>query len=220
TLCTPTPNKQRLLSDTIIRPLLVNSNHASTSTPISISSSLQLSINICVTAKNATVQNDAIAKIQEATQQMLEYKQSCLLISNQDFKNAKYFVDTSSSTHIADLLILFSDQQLASTLLKQDKVKPILVLLVDGEPDKNPRYFKNIIEYCNLFCVLEFDYLTFIEEHKCYQHLVKCGQPQNFNKFPTQASRVAEDVSVLIEYREDLIEQMYTHTREVQFDSE
>ncbi|CAG8648101.1 8770_t:CDS:2, partial [Gigaspora rosea] len=111
----------------IMRPSLVNSNLVS----ISMLSSLQLSINTHVTAKNATAQNDAIAKIQEATQ------------------------------------------------------------------------------------------LIFIGEHKRYQHPVKCGRP------PTKASpcnksnlQVAEDVAVLIEYREDLIEQITTCTREVQSDVE
>ncbi|CAG8824841.1 15013_t:CDS:1, partial [Gigaspora rosea] len=65
-------------------PSPINSSHVSISMP----SSLQPSINTHVTAKNATAQNDAIAKIQEAMQQIVEYEKSCLLISDQDFKNS------------------------------------------------------------------------------------------------------------------------------------
>ncbi|CAG8832809.1 32405_t:CDS:1 [Gigaspora margarita] len=82
-----------------------------------------------------------------------------------------------SVTHITDLLSLVYDQQFASVLLRYNKVKPIWVLLVDGGPNKNPRHFKNIVEYCNLFCVLDLDYLmvrTYAPGQSAYNP-VECG---------------------------------------------
>ncbi|CAG8843023.1 43559_t:CDS:1, partial [Gigaspora margarita] len=29
-----------------------------------------------------------------------------------------------------------------------------------SRPDKNSKHFKNMLKYCNLFCVLDLDYLT------------------------------------------------------------
>ena len=42
----------------------------------------------------------------------------------------------------------------------QGVVKPLWVLLVDGGPDENPRYLKNIHQYCRLFRHLDLDYFT------------------------------------------------------------
>ena len=36
----------------------------------------------------------------------------------------------------------------------------IWILLVDGKPDENPRYLKNIKSYCQLFKKLNLDYLS------------------------------------------------------------
>ncbi|CAG8798157.1 43097_t:CDS:2 [Gigaspora margarita] len=172
-------------------------------------SPLQTSINESIMPKNARVQNNAIEKIKEVTQQILEHtfamhrhhhsaKIELASVARTDMKPyideyyylasvkaarvfAKVFakdsiiifqddkakvglgvpaVGTSLVTHIADLLSLVYDQQFASVLLKYNKVKPIWVLLIDDGPDKNSRHFKNIVEYCNLFHVLDLDYLT------------------------------------------------------------
>src|SRR6266536_3038762 len=47
-----------------------------------------------------------------------------------------------------------------NTLKKEDKVRPIWILLVDGGPDENPKHMKNIIQYAHLFRALDLDYLT------------------------------------------------------------
>ncbi|CAG8787572.1 26318_t:CDS:2, partial [Gigaspora margarita] len=49
---------------------------------------------------------------------------------------------------------------LDQTLKIENEFKLILVLLVNGGPDKNPRYLKNIEEYCKLFKLLNLDYFT------------------------------------------------------------
>lgn len=84
------------------------------------------------------------------------------------FVRPEYFLNTSSLTHMTDLLTLINSQEFASILLKENNVKPIWVLLVDGGPDENPKHLKNIIEYSNLFRTLDLDYLT-IRTHAPYQ---------------------------------------------------
>ena len=62
------------------------------------------------------------------------------------FIRPEYFVGTSSATHIADLESIVANENF-STLKKEDKVRPIWILLVDGGPDENPKHMKNIIQY-------------------------------------------------------------------------
>ena len=45
---------------------------------------------------------------------------------------------------MVDLESIVSDEEFFATL-KKGKVGPIWVLLVDGRPDENPKYIKNII---------------------------------------------------------------------------
>ncbi|CAG8770970.1 8402_t:CDS:2, partial [Gigaspora margarita] len=78
------------------------------------------------------------------------------------------FMGTSLLTHMTDLLSLVNNQDFASVLLKENNVGPIWVFLVDRGPDKNPKHFKNIIEYCNLLQALDLDYLT-VRMHAPYQ---------------------------------------------------
>ncbi|CAG8786717.1 19796_t:CDS:2 [Gigaspora margarita] len=49
---------------------------------------------------------------------------------------------------------------LSSKLKLENEFKPILVLLVDGGSDENPRHLKNIKKYCKLFIELNLDYYT------------------------------------------------------------
>lgn len=76
------------------------------------------------------------------------------------FVRPEYFNGTSSATHMADLESIVSDEEFSATLKKEGKVRPIWVLLVDGGPDENPKYMKNIIQYTYLFRALDLDYLT------------------------------------------------------------
>ena len=76
------------------------------------------------------------------------------------FIRPEYFIGTSSKTHIADLESIISNEEFSTTLKKEDKVRPIWILLVDGGPDENPKHMKNIIQYAHLFRALDLDYLT------------------------------------------------------------
>ncbi|CAG8791896.1 5087_t:CDS:2, partial [Gigaspora margarita] len=62
------------------------------------------------------------------------------------FFRPKYFVGTMLLTHMSDLESIIFNQQFAIAIMKENKVKPVWVLLVDGEPDENPKYMKNIIQ--------------------------------------------------------------------------
>ncbi|CAG8796289.1 18542_t:CDS:2, partial [Gigaspora margarita] len=65
------------------------------------------------------------------------------------FIRPEYFVGTSFLTHMSDLQSIISNQQFAAAILKEDKVKPVWVLLIDGGPDENPKHLKNIIYVYN-----------------------------------------------------------------------
>ena len=76
------------------------------------------------------------------------------------FVRPEYFAGTSSLTHMTDLLSLVANPQFASVILRENNVRPIWILLVDGGPDENPKHLKNIVKYCNLFRFLDLDYST------------------------------------------------------------
>ncbi|CAG8636032.1 20688_t:CDS:2, partial [Cetraspora pellucida] len=57
---------------------------------------------------------------------------------------------------MADLLSMMKNLVLNEALKYEDKVKPILVLLVDSSPNENFRHLK----YCKLFLKLNLDYFT------------------------------------------------------------
>ncbi|PKY35173.1 hypothetical protein RhiirB3_501455 [Rhizophagus irregularis] len=76
------------------------------------------------------------------------------------FIRPEYFIGTSSETHIADLESIVSNEEFFTIIKKDDEVKPIWILLVDGGPDENPKHMKNIIQYAHLFRALNLDYLT------------------------------------------------------------
>ena len=63
------------------------------------------------------------------------------------FIRPEYFIGTSSTTHMADLESIISNEIFSATLKQENKVKPILILFVDGGPDENPKHMKNIIQY-------------------------------------------------------------------------
>ena len=48
----------------------------------------------------------------------------------------------------------------SSFLDNNNKHRPIVVLLVNGGPDENPRHLKNIKQYCQYFCNADLDYMT------------------------------------------------------------
>ncbi|CAG8790959.1 17590_t:CDS:2 [Gigaspora margarita] len=81
-------------------------------------------------------------------------------ISDYDFFCKKYFVGTLSLTHIRDLINISKCNNFVPILKHRDHFKSIQILLVDIGPDENPKYLKNIVEYCHLFRELDFDYLS------------------------------------------------------------
>ncbi|CAG8820727.1 41786_t:CDS:2, partial [Gigaspora margarita] len=72
----------------------------------------------------------------------------------------QWLLKTSFLTHMVNLMQIVKNPDLSSKLKLEDEFKPILVLLVNGGPDKNPRHLKNIKEYCKLFIELNLDYFT------------------------------------------------------------
>ncbi|CAG8849201.1 42464_t:CDS:2, partial [Gigaspora margarita] len=72
----------------------------------------------------------------------------------------EYFVGTSSMSHMRDLLEITKNDEYLKILKHEEHYRSIWVLLVDGGPDENPKHLKNIIEYCQLFCELDLDYLS------------------------------------------------------------
>ncbi|CAB4410510.1 unnamed protein product [Rhizophagus irregularis] len=53
----------------------------------------------------------------------------------------------SSATHMSDLNLLTQDSYFDEILKVDGQIKPIWIILVDGDPDKNPYYMKNIYQY-------------------------------------------------------------------------
>ncbi|EXX72985.1 hypothetical protein RIR_jg1120.t1 [Rhizophagus irregularis DAOM 181602=DAOM 197198] len=51
-------------------------------------------------------------------------------------------------------------KSITATLKKENKVKPILILFIDGKLDENLKHIKNVIQYTYLFHILNLDYLT------------------------------------------------------------
>ncbi|GES72550.1 uncharacterized protein LOC109428822 [Rhizophagus clarus] len=72
----------------------------------------------------------------------------------------QYQVGISSSTHMSDLNSLIQDNRFDGILKINSQIKPIWILLVDGEPNKNLRHIKNIFQYCGMFCNFNLDYLS------------------------------------------------------------
>jgi hypothetical protein len=69
-------------------------------------------------------------------------------------------IGTSSLTHIQDLINLTINSKYDDILKANGQIRPIWILLVDGGPDENPRYLKNIKSYCQFFKKLDLDYLS------------------------------------------------------------
>ncbi|RIB02241.1 hypothetical protein C2G38_2228373 [Gigaspora rosea] len=101
------------------------------------------------------------------------------------FIRAQWHIGSSSTSHMVDLLslvgklmiqifqkffingpeiplqIIETDNEDFAAIFKRDQVvKPLWVILVDGGPDENPRHLKNINQYCKLFRYLDLDYIT------------------------------------------------------------
>ena len=72
----------------------------------------------------------------------------------------QWYIGTNSLTHMQDLINLVSMREYKEVFKINDTIKPLWVILVDGGPDENPRYLKNIYQYCRLFKKLDLDYLT------------------------------------------------------------
>ncbi|CAG8630559.1 3187_t:CDS:2, partial [Scutellospora calospora] len=72
----------------------------------------------------------------------------------------QYKIETSLVIHMNDLYSLMNNGSFDDMLKVDNKIGPIWVLLVDGGPDENPRYLKNITQYCDIFYSFDLDYLT------------------------------------------------------------
>ncbi|CAB4436548.1 unnamed protein product [Rhizophagus irregularis] len=91
------------------------------------------------------------------------------------FIRPEYFIGTSSATHIVNLKSIVKNENFSNThtLKKEDKVRPIWVLLVDGGPNKNPKHMKNIIQYAHPFRSLDLDYLTVRTHTQVKVHIIQ-----------------------------------------------
>ncbi|CAI2191268.1 177_t:CDS:1, partial [Funneliformis geosporum] len=58
-----------------------------------------------------------------------------------------------------DLKRLTLDSQYNDILKTDREIRPIWILLVDGELNENPKHLKNIKTYCQLFQKFDLDYL-------------------------------------------------------------
>ncbi|CAG8818399.1 6982_t:CDS:1, partial [Gigaspora margarita] len=67
-----------------------------------------------------------------------------------------------------DLINILKYNNFIPILKYGDHFKSIWILLVDGGLNKNPKYLKNIVEYCDLFHELDLDYLS-ARTHAPYQ---------------------------------------------------
>ena len=76
------------------------------------------------------------------------------------FIRPKYFLGTSSETHMVDLMMITKEESFHEFIHHEGSVKPIWCLLTDSEPDENPRYLANILKYLLIFKELDVDYLT------------------------------------------------------------
>ncbi|CAG8845534.1 755_t:CDS:2, partial [Gigaspora margarita] len=103
------------------------------------------------------------------------------------FIRAQWHLGSLSATHITDILSLVSNRRFNRVFRYNNKIKPLWVLLVDGGLDENLWYFKNIVQYCKLFCCLNLDYLT-IRTHALNQsayNLVEQSIPSLSKKVAT-----------------------------------
>ena len=66
-----------------------------------------------------------------------------------------------AATHAADLMHLYNSVESFKNILYRNDgtVKPILIMLVDGGPDENPRYAETIKFACANFITLKLDAL-------------------------------------------------------------
>jgi len=76
------------------------------------------------------------------------------------FIKAQWHLGSSSMTHMTDICSLITNKKFDEVFKWQGVVKPLWVLFVNGSPNENSRYLKNIYQYCQLFCHLDLDYLT------------------------------------------------------------
>ncbi|CAB4437272.1 unnamed protein product [Rhizophagus irregularis] len=84
-------------------------------------------------------------------------RSECLAI----FVQPELWLSTTASSHMYDLKkIQYLQNFQASFLDNNNMYHPILVLLVDGGPDENPRHLKNIKEYCQYFRSADLDYMA------------------------------------------------------------
>ena len=74
------------------------------------------------------------------------------------FVHRQWSLGTSSLTHMQNLESLILNPQYSDVLKTKREIRPIWVLLVDGRPDKNQRYLKNIKIYCQLFRKFDLDF--------------------------------------------------------------
>ncbi|CAG8775471.1 30566_t:CDS:2 [Gigaspora margarita] len=72
----------------------------------------------------------------------------------------EYFVGTTAATHMIDLISIVNSREYDKFINIEGKVRPLWILIVDGRPDENPKFLKNIIKYSKFFCSIDLDYLS------------------------------------------------------------
>jgi hypothetical protein len=76
------------------------------------------------------------------------------------FVRSQLFNSSSSESHSQDLMEMLEDVETKQFMVDTNgATKPVWFIIADGGPDKNPRHFKNVIQYGRLFQKLKIDYL-------------------------------------------------------------
>ena len=77
------------------------------------------------------------------------------------FVRPELWFSTTASSHMFDLHKIQHLQDFQTSFLDSNNMhRPIVILLVDGGPDENPRHLKNIKQYCQYFRDADLDYMT------------------------------------------------------------
>jgi hypothetical protein len=77
------------------------------------------------------------------------------------FVRPMLFAKSCSGSHVADVETMIKDHEISPYFLKADgAIRPIWFIMVDGGPDENPRYWKNIAQWCVFFRNHDIDYLS------------------------------------------------------------
>ncbi len=82
----------------------------------------------------------------------------------------QYQIGTSSTSHMSDLNSLTQDSRFDEILNVDGQIKPIWILLVDGDPDENPHHMKiffSIVECSvpSILIIFPFERMHLVNQH-------------------------------------------------------